>query len=167
MTNLTSIQTTNDFEKICPIMLYNFEIGNCEYTGDERKLSVTQIWIYGLLLSGVVTLWSWNGAVVLPIINKKIYKRVLTFMISLAFGTMTSNSLLKYIPLVNFKLPLMKILLHFQTYPNNCDILLPIFCIRIILTWLNIMYHFFYWVQYKKIEIMTKDALVRMQNFKE
>ncbi len=43
---------------------------------------------------------SWNGIIVLPFINKKIYKRILTFMISLAFGTMTSNSLLKYIPLV-------------------------------------------------------------------
>jgi hypothetical protein len=58
------------------------------------------VWIYGILLSGVVTLWSWNGAVVLPIIKKKFYKRVLTFMISLAFGTLTCNSLLKYVPLV-------------------------------------------------------------------
>jgi hypothetical protein len=39
-----------------------------------------------MFLSGIVTVWSWNGAIVLPIINKKIYKRVLTFMISLAFG---------------------------------------------------------------------------------
>ena len=101
MTNLTTIQTAEEFERICPIMLYNFEIGNCEYQPlNEDKLSIGQVWLYGLLLSGVVTIWSWNGAVVLPIINKKFYKRILTFMISLAFGTMTSNSLLKYIPLV-------------------------------------------------------------------
>jgi hypothetical protein len=59
------------------------------------------VWLFGMLLTGVVTLWSWNGGVVLPIIKKKFYKRVLTFMISLAFGCLSSNGLLKYIPLVS------------------------------------------------------------------
>lgn len=49
----------------------------------------------------MVTLWSWGGGVVLPFIKSKIYKRSLTFMISLAFGVVSSNSILKYLPLAD------------------------------------------------------------------
>lgn len=58
------------------------------------------VWAFGLLLSGIVTIWSWSGAIALTIIEKKIYKRLLTFMISLAFGCLIANSILKYVPLV-------------------------------------------------------------------
>lgn len=74
-----------------------------------KCLTFIQVWAFGLILSGIVTIWSWNGALVLPLIKRKFYKRMLTFMISLAFGCLTSNSLLKYIPLVK---------LYFNSYLN-------------------------------------------------
>ena len=79
-------------------------MGFCELEEQEKQLEKGQVWLYGMLLSGVVTIWSWNGAIVLPIIRKKYYKRVLTFMISIAFGCLTCNSLLKYVPLVRISL---------------------------------------------------------------
>lgn len=116
------------FLQICPVLLFNGELNGCEFVEDSTNLQVWESkklgmnkmscfvlnllnkctlinkeWVYGMLLSGVVSIWSWGGAIIFPIIQKKIYKRMLTFMISLAFGCLTCNSLLKYIPLVGLK----------------------------------------------------------------
>ena len=62
---------------------------------------IFKAWLIGIVLAAVVTLWSWNGGLVLPFIKSKLYKRALTMMISLAFGVMSANSILKYLPLVS------------------------------------------------------------------
>jgi hypothetical protein len=100
---LENVKNKEDFLNICPTLLFNYEIEHIlnknDNQEDEKNYSP---WLLGMIFTGVVTLWSWNGAVFLPIIEKKFYKRVLTFMISLAFGCLTCNSLLNYLPLVSY-----------------------------------------------------------------
>lgn len=102
LSKLKNVKSQADFLNICPTLLFNYEI---EHVLNKNENEINggknySPWLLGMIFSGVVTLWSWNGAVFLPIIEKKFYKRVLTFMISLAFGCLTCNSLLNYLPLV-------------------------------------------------------------------
>jgi zinc transporter ZupT len=100
-TGLTNV-TRDDFESICPILLFNSELENCQYVDeDQEQLTGLAKWLFGMVLSGIVTLWSWNGAILIPLARRPIYKTFLTYMISLAFGCLLSNSLLKYVPLAD------------------------------------------------------------------
>jgi hypothetical protein len=37
MTNLGNLSSLEEFKEICPILLYNFELGHCKYEDDEIK----------------------------------------------------------------------------------------------------------------------------------
>ena len=109
---LENVKNQAEFLKICPTLLFNYEIErvlnkNANENQGQKNYSP---WLLGMIFTSIVTLWSWNGAVFLPIIEKKFYKRVLTFMISLAFGCLTCNSLLNYLPLVS------NVLLTFESF---------------------------------------------------
>jgi hypothetical protein len=60
------------------------------------------VWGLGFAFASIVTFWSWIGAIVLPFIHKPVFKKILAFMIALACATVITNSLIKFIPLVNF-----------------------------------------------------------------
>lgn len=46
---LSGYFTREDFATICPVMLYNFELRNCEYTDeDDTNLSRGEIWGIGM-----------------------------------------------------------------------------------------------------------------------
>jgi hypothetical protein len=40
--NTSTINSVEEFQKLCPAMLYNFELGNCEYIGNSKGLPVDQ-----------------------------------------------------------------------------------------------------------------------------
>ena len=116
----------HNFKDACPYLLYNNEMDECEFEDQDageplKPLSSKQAtfskpfqrpfqticfffnskaWVIGLLFAGIVTLWSWNGLIVFPVITTKAYKRVLCFMIALAFSCMSTNGLLNYVALV-------------------------------------------------------------------
>lgn len=56
------------------------------------------VWGYGLLCVTIISLCSLLGAVVVPVMKKTFYKRLLLYFIALAIGTLYSNALFQLIP---------------------------------------------------------------------
>lgn len=56
------------------------------------------VWGYGLLCVTIISLCSLLGAIVVPVMKKTFYKRLLLYFIALAIGTLYSNALFQLIP---------------------------------------------------------------------
>lgn len=55
-------------------------------------------WGYGILCTTVINICSLAGVIALPFIRRSIYKKLLTYMVGLAVGTLAGSSLLFLIP---------------------------------------------------------------------
>ncbi|XP_071493257.1 metal cation symporter ZIP14-like [Diadema antillarum] len=60
--------------------------------------SASEVWGYGFLFVTIINVGAFAGVWVIPLMNKKIYKRVLMFLVSLAVGTLSGNAILCLIP---------------------------------------------------------------------
>lgn len=63
-------------------------------------LFLIKAWGYGILFVGLISLSSLCGAVVIPFSNKKIYKKILMFLIGVAIGSLAGSGFLHLIPQV-------------------------------------------------------------------
>ena len=59
-------------------------------------------WAYGFLFVTLINICALIGVVVLPVMNTRIYKKVLLFLVALAAGSLAASGLLVLIPEVSF-----------------------------------------------------------------
>nr|AKN21666.1 slc39a-1 [Schmidtea mediterranea] len=78
--------------------LLNNPCGALTTSKESQKFSVLQIWIYGLLTVTVNNVLAILGIFFIPLMKKKIYNSVMTFMVSLAIGALAGTSILILIP---------------------------------------------------------------------
>ncbi|CAH1389802.1 unnamed protein product [Nezara viridula] len=64
----------------------------------ERKLTLFQVWSMGCLSVGIISLSGVTGAVLWPIINSPLYNQLMSALIGLATGSLTSTALFQLLP---------------------------------------------------------------------
>eukprot|EP00057_Strongylocentrotus_purpuratus_P013585 XP_011668059.1 PREDICTED: zinc transporter ZIP10 [Strongylocentrotus purpuratus] len=64
----------------------------------DTKVPSAQVWGYGFLFVTIINMSAFGGVWIIPLMDKKIYKKVIMFLVSLAVGTLTGNALLSLIP---------------------------------------------------------------------
>nr|AKN21677.1 slc39a-12 [Schmidtea mediterranea] len=62
------------------------------------NLSSLKMWVYGFISVTIINACAGLGILFIPLMNKKFYKVLMTFMISLAVGSLTGSALLILIP---------------------------------------------------------------------
>ncbi|XP_022094064.1 zinc transporter ZIP14-like [Acanthaster planci] len=97
--------TAAALQEICPSLLYQTALDECSVTetkatpvDDSDGPTTAQVWGYGVLCVTIINLGSLMGAFVVPCMDKKVYKLILTYLVGLAVGTLTGSALLHLIP---------------------------------------------------------------------
>ena len=62
---------------------------------------ISPVWGYGFAAVTIISLTSLVGVATIPLLGKKIYKKILAMLVALAVGTLTGDSLLHLIPHVS------------------------------------------------------------------
>ena len=80
---------------------------NCEqgkWAEDEiatRYLFCFTVWGYGIAAVTVISLTSLAGVATLPLLGKRVYKKILAVLVALAVGTLSGDALLHLLPHVS------------------------------------------------------------------
>ncbi|XP_022094062.1 zinc transporter ZIP14-like isoform X2 [Acanthaster planci] len=104
--------TAAALQEICPSLLYQTALHSCSHHDHEddhhhdhdhgyhegEEPTTAQVWGYGILCVTIINLGSLMGAFVVPCMDKKVYKLILTYLVGLAVGTLTGSALLHLIP---------------------------------------------------------------------
>lgn len=90
--------TRPDLLLLTPLILK--QIQTCQLKNEEIPYfsKSTEAWAYGFLFVTVINICALVGVVVLPIMNTRIYKKVLLFLVALAVGSLAGSGLLVLIP---------------------------------------------------------------------
>lgn len=97
----------SEFQDFCPTILQQLDSQACSLENqkneedeqtEEGRPSTVEVWGYGLLCVTIISLCSLLGAIVVPVMKKTFYKRLLLYFIALAIGTLYSNALFQLIP---------------------------------------------------------------------
>ncbi|KAM9354806.1 metal cation symporter ZIP8 [Pholidichthys leucotaenia] len=91
--------TVEHLERICPAVLTQVLLPSCPYVTPTVLPPVDySVWGYGFLAVTVINLASLLGLLLIPLIKKTYFPKVLTYFIGLAIGTLFSNAVLQLIP---------------------------------------------------------------------
>ncbi|KAK7098276.1 metal cation symporter ZIP14-like isoform X2 [Littorina saxatilis] len=90
----------SDVQTVTPGLLHVLTQKQCssDVTKSYKPPATAAVWGYSFLFVTLINLCSLFGALVLPCMDLKIYKRVLMFLIALAVGTLVGSGLLVLIP---------------------------------------------------------------------
>ncbi|XP_062913286.1 metal cation symporter ZIP14 isoform X2 [Mobula hypostoma] len=95
------------FTHICPTILQQLESRACELENQEDeedeetggvKPTTTEVWGLGFISVSVINVSSLLGATVTLCQGKRFFHRILTYLVALAIGTLTSTTILQMIP---------------------------------------------------------------------
>lgn len=91
--------SVESFQDVCPILLHQLEIGSCSMEVETTtKPTPLEVWGYGFLFVTIINLSSVFGAVLLPLMGKKFFNRLLIVLIGLAVGSLSSSAAFHLIP---------------------------------------------------------------------
>lgn len=99
-----NIVTAESFKIICPILLHQLETGKCSMEDTQAdavsssKPSPLEVWGYGFLFVTVINLSAVFGAVLLPLMQKKFFNRLLIMLVGLAVGSLSGSAAFHLIP---------------------------------------------------------------------
>ncbi|XP_054757695.2 metal cation symporter ZIP14-like [Lytechinus pictus] len=62
------------------------------------KVPSAQVWGYGFLFVTIINMGAFAGVWIIPLMDKRMYKNVIMYLVSLAVGTLAGNALLSLIP---------------------------------------------------------------------
>ncbi|XP_038053257.1 metal cation symporter ZIP14-like isoform X1 [Patiria miniata] len=104
--SLTEERLLNDTSDVllslCPTVLYQSASDDCSdletESGERQPPTLAQVWGYGVLFVTIINLSALMGAFIVPCMNKKVYKLILTYLVGLAVGTLSGNAILSLIP---------------------------------------------------------------------
>ena len=68
---------------------------------NSKNLFVFLVWGYGVLSITVISLTSVLAIAIIPLMGRSVYKKVMSFLVALAVGTLTGDALLHLIPHVS------------------------------------------------------------------
>lgn len=90
--------TRTDLFFLSPLILQ--QVNNCQQEKEEVLFFTksSEAWAYGFLFVTAINICALVGVVVLPIMNTRIYKKVLVFLVALAVGSLAGSGLLVLIP---------------------------------------------------------------------
>merc|ERR1719204_1096144 len=101
-TNRVDAVDAETIRNLAPSILYQMATGVCKEAthvpNHPRKVPLAKSIGYGILFVTIISLCSLGGAVVLPFMQKTFYKRMLTWMVGLAVGTLAGSGLLHLMP---------------------------------------------------------------------
>ncbi|XP_074623958.1 metal cation symporter ZIP14-like [Acropora palmata] len=94
-----------DFVRICPSLIHQLRVGVCS-KDEERASDPLQstedskllVWGYGLLSITAISLASLFAIAVIPFMGRSCYKKLMSFLVALAVGTLAGDALLHLIP---------------------------------------------------------------------
>ncbi|XP_067022789.1 metal cation symporter ZIP14-like [Acropora muricata] len=95
-----------DFQQICPAFIQQVTSEACKANQSHKSNSTPKkteknfgkIWGYGIATVTVISLTSLVGVATLPLFGKKVYKKILAFLVALAVGTLSGDALLHLLP---------------------------------------------------------------------
>ncbi|PFX24235.1 zinc transporter ZIP10-like [Stylophora pistillata] len=93
-----------DFVRICPALIQQLQdkaciIDNLEGNDmGEDSAKMLHVWGYGFLSITVISLTSLLAIAVIPLMRHSIYKKIMSFLVALAVGTLSGDALLHLIP---------------------------------------------------------------------
>jgi len=94
----------DDFVRICPSLIRQLQKGACvkEKPGSskvgEHSSKMSHVWGYGILSITVISLTSLLAIAIIPLMGHSIYKKIMSFLVALAVGTLSGDALLHLIP---------------------------------------------------------------------
>lgn len=103
--NETEGVSEDDFVRICPSLIHQLYKGACNQekhqTGEVEEGATDKmlhVWGYGVLSITVISLTSLLAIAVIPLIGRSFYKKLMSFLVALAVGTLAGDALLHLIP---------------------------------------------------------------------
>lgn len=94
-----------DFVRICPSLIHQLRAGFCDQEKESNKnvlestdLDMLCVWGYGVLSITVISLASLLAIAIIPFIGRSFYKKLMSFLVALAVGTLAGDALLHLIP---------------------------------------------------------------------
>ena len=78
-------------------LLHSYEMNHV----DKICLFVFLVWGYGVLSITVISLTSLLAIGIIPLMGRSIYKKIMSFLVALAVGTLSGDALLHLIPHVS------------------------------------------------------------------
>ncbi|XP_071442661.1 metal cation symporter ZIP8-like [Hetaerina americana] len=90
----------SSIEKECDILLYWLNELQLENNADQEKHkpSSLEVWGYGILSSGLISLSGIGGLVLYPIMTKGYFVEIMNFLIGLSFGSLSTTSIFQLLP---------------------------------------------------------------------
>ncbi|KAG1662255.1 Zinc transporter ZIP8 [Nymphon striatum] len=93
-------------QEICPLILNQVQESACRINEENKKIvlvvrsrpTVSEVWGYGILFVTVISLLSLCGIALFPLMGKEFYKKLLTYLIGLAVGSLLSSAIFHLIP---------------------------------------------------------------------
>lgn len=91
--------TADQLTQLSPALVYQELYTQCVAASDTSIQNSTPLrWLYGTIAVSIVTLCSVFGVILMPCMNKNIYKYGMALFIGLAVGSLTGDALLHLIP---------------------------------------------------------------------
>lgn len=101
--------SASDLQVLCPIILQNLDNAECarlstsddshpEASREHLKPSSLEVWGYGFLFVTIINISSVFGAVLLPLMGKAFYHRLLMVLVGLAVGSLLGSAAFHLIP---------------------------------------------------------------------
>jgi len=91
-----------DFVRICPSLIHQLYEGVCKQPSSEMEEradnKMLHVWGYGVLSITVISLTSLLAIAIIPLMGRSIYKKLMSFLVALAVGTLSGDALLHLIP---------------------------------------------------------------------
>ena len=81
------------------VLVLRHSMENCYL--NSKNLFVFLVWGYGVLAITVISLTSVLAIAIIPLMGRSVYKKVMSFLVALAVGTLTGDALLHLIPHVS------------------------------------------------------------------
>ncbi|XP_068715372.1 metal cation symporter ZIP14-like isoform X2 [Montipora foliosa] len=89
-----------DFQQLCPAFIQQAKSGACkaQTTKKTEEADLGKVWGYGFAAVTIISLTSLVGVATIPFLGKKLYKKILAFLVALAVGTLAGDALLHLLP---------------------------------------------------------------------
>ncbi|XP_074622315.1 metal cation symporter ZIP14-like isoform X1 [Acropora palmata] len=95
-----------DFQQICPAFIQQVTSEACKADQSHQSTSAPmetekhmgKIWGYGIAAVTVISLTSLAGVATLPLLGKRVYKKILALLVALAVGTLSGDAVLHLLP---------------------------------------------------------------------
>ncbi|XP_014784074.1 metal cation symporter ZIP8 [Octopus bimaculoides] len=90
--------TRDDLLLLSPAILHQLYTCKTVPVGNQKYNKSAEAWGFGFLFVTLINLCALCGVVVLPVMNTRVYKKVLLFLVALAVGSLAGSGLLVLIP---------------------------------------------------------------------